>query len=584
MLRLAALTQWTVAIGPLFDGGFACYFGAIMLHSLFVKDFAIIDRAEVHFQTGLTALTGETGAGKSLLVDALMLLAGARADAGMVRHGAERAEVSAEFEIGALPWVQEWLRDREFDHQGSLVLRRVIRKDGSSRAWLNDSPVTIGNLRELSVGLLEIHGQHEHQALLHRGHQRELLDAFGDNGELLARVAALAERHRQLGLALAQLDQADRGDPDRLDYLRFQHDELARVALVAADFQALVEQHRRLASASTLIEGAERLHLGLADENAIAARLHRLIHEGQRLLSLDPSLGPVLDLLNAASIQLDEAVSSVQRYLAHADLDPARYAELDRQLATLHELGRKHRTPPSELGQRVAQLLIEIEQLQNAGSHRAALLAEQASIAADYAEAAQALTEKRTETAQLLSQGVSAILHELAISGGFTVHIETASEGISAEGRDQVEFLVEPNPGQPPRPLRKVASGGELARIALAIEVALLGSDAVPVMVFDEVDSGIGGATAEVVGRKLRQLGQGRAVLCVTHLAQVAAQAHTQIAVGKSVAAGNTRTDFNVVTGKQRVEEVARMLGGVQITRETRINAEQMLKKAAQSD
>ncbi len=555
-----------------------------MLRTLFVKDFAIIDRAEVHFQTGLTALTGETGAGKSLLVDALLLLAGARAETSMVRHGAERAELSAEFDLVALPRVRLWLSERELDADDTLVLRRVIRADGSSRAWLNDSPISIGNLRELSERLLEIHGQHEHQALLQRNHQRELLDAFGQHGELRTQVAALAQRHGQIVQNLADLAQAERGDPDRLDYLRFQHSELARVALSAEAFQTLIDQHRRLASAGALIEGAERLQQGLADESAIAPRLHRLISDAQRLLSLDPSLGNVLELLEAASIQLDEAASSVQRYLAHADLDPARYAELDQQLAILHELGRKHRTPPAELGQRVLQLAAEIEHLQHADSRRATLLAEQAGILADYARAATALSRRRGETALVLGRAVTAVLHELAIAGGFAVQIDSAADGVRADGRDEIDFLINANPGQPPRPLRKIASGGELARIALAIEVAAIGSDEVPVMVFDEVDSGIGGATAEVVGRKLRQLGQGRAVLCVTHLAQVAAQAHTQIAVSKSHHEGSTRTDFSVVAGKQRVEEIARMLGGLQITRETRANAEQMLKKAAQAD
>lgn len=557
-----------------------------MLRTLNVKDFAIIDRAEVHFQAGMTALTGETGAGKSLLVDALLLLAGARAEASMVRHGADRADLSAEFDLTALPAIRQWLAECELDAGERLVLRRVIRADGSSRAFINDSPVSIGKLREASEGLLEIHGQHEHQALLQRKHQRALLDAFGQHGELRAQVAALAKRHGQVLQALAELAQAERGDPDRLEYLRFQHGELARVALSAEAFQALLDQHRRLASASALIEGAERLQAGLADESAIAPRLHRLIIDAQRLSALDPSLGNVLELLEAASIQLDEAASNVQRYLAHADLDPARYAELDAQLASLHELGRKHRTAPAELAQRVAQLAAEIEQLQNAAGRRAVLLTEQSRIEAEYQSAARALSSKRAETALTLGQAVTQVLHELAIAGGLVVQVETSADGVSADGQDEIEFLIHANPGQPPRPLRKVASGGELARIALAIEVAAIGSDEVPVMVFDEVDSGIGGATAEVVGRKLRELGQGRAVLCVTHLAQVAAQAHTQIAVSKSHDAGATRTDFHAVSGRERVEEIARMLGGLQITRATRANAEQMLnlKKASRAN
>jgi len=554
-----------------------------MLRTLYVKDFAIIDRAEVTLTAGMTVLTGETGAGKSLLVDALLLLAGARADAGVVRHGADRAELWAEFDLRALPAAREWLRERELDEEDSLRLRRVIRADGTSRAYLNDSPVSLTLLREAAAHLVEIHGQHEHQALLTRKHQCSLLDGFGNHQEALADVARLARRHAEIGVAIAGLEQGERHDPERLDFLRFQHAELQRHALPAEEYARRVDDHRRLAHAATLIEGVERIagQIDGDDDGALQPRLLKLASETRRLAGLDPGLSNVAELLDAAVIQLGEAASELTGYLDSNDLDPERYAELDQQLGRLHELGRKYRTPAAELATKAEQLAGEVTRIEQAGGRRETLLQERADVLRDYQLAAQRLGALRRDSGVRLSSEVSALLAELAIAGRFEVQIVSDPDSVRADGSEEVEFLVSPNPGQPMRPLRKIASGGELARIALAIEVAAIGSDDVPVMVFDEVDSGIGGATAEVVGRKLRQLGKARQVLCVTHLPQVAAQGHQHLAVRKFSSDGNTRTEISEVQGKARVEEVARMLGGVELTRETRANADQMLKKAA---
>ncbi len=554
-----------------------------MLRSLYVKDFAIIDRAEITLTAGMTVLTGETGAGKSLLVDALLLLTGARADTGVVRHGADRAELLAEFDLRALPNAREWLRERELDEEETLRLRRVIRADGSSRAYLNDSPVSLGLLREAAEHLIEIHGQHEHQALLTKKHQRELLDAFGNHQALLTEVARWARQHAELEREIAALADGQHQDPERMAFLMFQQSELAKHALAPEEYARRIDDHRRLAHAATLIEGAERIAQQIDGDHdeAMQSRLVKLSNDCRRLAGLDPALNGVAELLDAAAIQLGEANSELERYLSSNDLDPLRYNELDQQLARLHDLGRKYRVPPAELVAKAAQLAAEVANIEQASGRREALLAQRAEVLRQYLQSAQRLTVQRQASARRLSKEVSAILHELAIAGSFDVQLDSNATLVRGEGFEEVEFLVSPNPGQPLRPLRKIASGGELARVALAIEVAAIGSDDIPVMVFDEVDAGIGGATAEVVGRKLRQLGKARQVLCVTHLPQVAAQGHQQFAVRKSTSDGNTQTAINQVSGKARTEEIARMLGGVELTKETRANAEQMLKKAA---
>jgi DNA repair protein RecN (Recombination protein N) len=554
-----------------------------MLRTLYVKDFAIIDRAEIALSSGMTVLTGETGAGKSLLVDALLLLTGARGDAGVVRHGADRAELSAEFDLRALPAAREWLRERELDEEESLRLRRVIRADGSSRAYLNDSPVSLTLLREAAEHLVEIHGQHEHQALLTRKHQRALLDAFGGHRAALAEVARWARRHAEIEREIAALADGEQHDPERVAFLQFQQSELQKHALSPEEYARQLDDHRRLAHAATLIEGAERIvqQLDGDQEDALQSRLVKLSGECRRLAGLDPALGSIAELLDAATIQLGEASSELERYLSSNDLDPDRYTELDRQLARLHDLGRKYRVAPAELAAKATQLAADLERIEQAGGRRDILLEQRNEVLKQYQLAARQLATQRQLSAKKLSAEVTALLHELAIAGQFEVQLEANTDLVRSEGYEEVEFLVSPNPGQPLRPLRKIASGGELARVALAIEVAAIGSDDIPVMVFDEVDSGIGGATAEVVGRKLRQLGQARQVLCVTHLPQVAAQGHQHFAVRKFSTEGDTQTAFNEVQGKARTEEVARMLGGVELTRETRANAEQMLKKAA---
>jgi DNA repair protein RecN (Recombination protein N) len=556
---------------------------ARMLQTLSVKDFAIVGEAEITFAGGMTAVTGETGAGKSLLVDALLLLAGQRADAGMVREGCERAELSASFALGDSPAALAWLRAEDFDEGDACQLRRVIRSEGTSRAWINGRPATLTQLQALAESLIEIHGQHEHQALLQRTHQLTLLDAYGGHGAERDRVAELATRWRALDTEIRRLS-GGQDHSERIALLEHQLAELDRHALTPAELDALNETHKRLANAGQLLQGSEAVAELLDGDSEFAAlrALTRAQNELGRLAQLDPALEPSRELLDAAAIQLGEAHSAIGRYRDGLELDPDRFAEIEAQIARLHELSRKHRVPAAELKAHAQTLRSELEALHGAGERLESLLREREDLRRDYAAAAAALSRKRLAAAKRLDRQVTALMAELGMAGGrFETELDIDDDATpNASGAERAEFLVSANPGQPPRPLRKVASGGELSRISLAIEVATLGMDVVGTMVFDEVDSGIGGAVAEVVGRKLRELGGKCQVLCVTHLAQVAAQAHAHLRVVKSSAANSTHIGIETLGVSARRDEIARMLGGVKITKETLAHAQQMLAGA----
>lgn len=557
-----------------------------MLSSLYVKDFAIVGEAEIAFGPGMTVVTGETGAGKSLLVDALLLLAGGRADASMVRHGCERAELSAEFDLAGRADLAGWLAAEDLDEDGACQLRRVIRSEGSSRAWINGRPVTLTQLKTLAEGLIEIHGQHEHQALLGRGQQLALLDGFGGHEAAVAEVARLARAWREAGARIAELSRG--ADPaERIEWLAHQVDELERHALAPEALAELEETHRRLANSGQLLQGCQALaeRLDGDDEFALARLVARAQSEVAHLAALDARLAPLAELVDAAQIQIAEASDSLARYQSALDLDPERLADAEAQLGKLHELARKHRVRMPELAAHAQSLREELDALRGAGASIAALQAEQQRLASEHAKAAKALTTKRAATAATLGSSVSALMAELGMAGGrFEVQLEpTGGEAPDPLGAERCEFLVSANAGQPLRALRKVASGGELARISLAVEVAALGSDAVGTMVFDEVDVGIGGAVAEIVGQKLRALGAQRQVLCVTHLPQVAAQGHAHLRVSKASDGATTHTRIDALGAASREDEVARMLGGIEITRETRAHARQMLQRAREA-
>jgi len=550
-----------------------------MLVSLFVKDFAIVREIEIAPVGGLTVVSGETGAGKSLLVDALMLLTGARADAGAVRHGAERAELVARFAPAADSPALAWLHENDLDEDAECQLRRVIRADGGSRAWINGRPATVAQLAALGALLVEIHGQHEHQALLDRRHQLALLDAFARHPEALAQLRDSARDWQRATQAITAL-QARGDSADRRLYLEHQIAELANENLASEAIENLLNEHRRQSHATTLIEGCGRAAVALAGD--LPDLLRRLRHELSRLVEHEPGLAEIDALLDGAQIQVDEAASALERLRDGFDLDPERLAALDARLARLHDLARKHRTTLPALAARQQALQQELDELGNSEAQLADLARARDDALARWRSAAAQVSAGRKDAATTLSTRVSAIMAGLGMAGGtFAASLEPIDgDAPQGDGAERVEFLVSANPGQPPRALRKVASGGELSRISLAIEVAAMGLDAVPTMVFDEVDTGIGGAVAEVVGQALRALGAERQVLCVTHLPQVAAQGHQHLRVSKADAGDGTQSRIEALDAQARVDELARMLGGVDITKATLAHARQMLDHA----
>lgn len=547
-----------------------------MLQQLLIRDFVIVDRLELEFGCGFGALTGETGAGKSILVDALSLALGARADASVVRLGAEKADVSAEFGVEPGSDLAQWLKANDFDAD-TCLLRRVVDAGGKSRAWLNGTVATLGQLREVAPFLCDIHGQHAHHALLRTDAQRKLLDTHAQ-AQLLVRE--LAERFsvwkklREARLAAEQDVAATTHERELLDW---QVKELAALAFDGQAWRETEQAQRRLAHAASLQEASESALAVLDREEA--SPLSALQHASARLTGLtscDAALGEVAQLFEGALIQLEESALALRRYREKLDPDPEKLAELDARIDAVSQMSRKHRVQPEELPEVLARLQARLDELTLAADP-AALAEREQEAAAAYRQQAQALSEVRRQAAAKLGEAVSQAMQSLAMEGGrFEIALTPLEEGAS-HGLENVEFLVTANVGQPLRPLAKVASGGELSRIGLALQVIASQSHAAGTLIFDEVDVGIGGRVAEIVGQMLKQLGADRQVLCVTHLPQVAARADWQWSISKETQGATTVSRVIRLDPQARVEEIARMLGGVNITSTTREHACEML-------
>jgi DNA repair protein RecN (Recombination protein N) len=549
-----------------------------MLRSLSIRDFVIVDRLELEFSRRFTVLTGETGAGKSILIEALALVLGERADAIVVRGGAERAEIGAEFGVEARPDITRWLAENDLTgDEGALLMRRVIESSGRSRGFINGHAATLAQLRELGERLVDIHGQDQHQSLGRAGAQRELLDAYGGLADAAAKVAELHgawQRRRESRIAFESNAAAFAAEREQLEW---QARELEALKFSADEWPELTAEHARLAHAASLIEAAQLAIEALSEgDRASLAQLNTVLNRLNVLLEYDSRLKVIIDSLEPARIQLQEAVYALRHYGERLDLDPQRMREVEGRLDAIHSTARKYRIPPAELPVKLETTQARLRELGEGGNVEALRKLEDEAHAACLTEARK-LSAGRKKAAKKLSEQVTTAMQELAMTGGqFEADLHAATE-LAAHGLEHVEFLVSAHKGMALQPLVKVASGGELSRLALAVQTVASRVAQVPTLIFDEVDAGIGGRVAEIVGRMLKQLGVRHQVMCVTHLPQVAAAADQQWQVTKTTANGKVLSRVTVLDRGQRVEEIARMLGGVKITETTRKHAAEML-------
>ncbi len=557
-----------------------------MLSLIRIRNYAVVDEVELEFDQGMSVMTGETGAGKSILVDALGLALGDRADASAVRQGTDRAEISVLFDCDADHPAAAWLREQGLDQDDCCLIRRLISAEGRSRAFVNSHPVTLQDLRTLGDFLVNIHGQHAHQSLRSASAQREILDFHGDHAALAQDVGDKFAAWQTLA---RELDRRRRGGQDReaqLELLRFQVQELERLDLADGELPELESERNRLANADRLASGLDAALSRIYEaEGGSAYELTAGAgRELQELATLDPALKATADMLTEAEIQLREAAADLARYRDRLEFDPQRLEWLEARLATINDLARKHKVDNDALVGLQDQLEAHIEEL-DAGAESLELLSERAERASgEYFDVAEQLSQARARAGTTLAERVSAQLRQLGLPHGrFRVALSPKPrERADAHGLDRIELQVTLNPGQDFGPISKVASGGELSRVSLALEVIAAGATSVPTLVFDEVDSGIGGGVAEIVGRRLRELATNRQVLCVTHLAQVASQGQHHFRVSKLTDGEHSRTNVRLLNADERVEELSRMLGGVEITETTRAHAEEMIERAGQ--
>lgn len=555
-----------------------------MLQTLALRDFVIVDQLELDFASGFTVLTGETGAGKSILLDALSLVLGERADSSQIREGCNRAEISALFRIDPtqIEHFNHWLDEQGFpseDDGQSLLLKRTVESNGRSRAFINGSVATLAQLREAGDQLVDIHGQHAHQLLLKGGAQRDLLDRHANHMDLVGEVS---QSFKTLSNSRRRLEQAENAGQDierERERLEWQLEELTELSPQDGEWTAIQSEHARLANGAKIMSGCQEAIDVLSDaDNSVESVLSKASGNMSALAEHDSALSDVSQALESAQIQVDEAVHSLNRYLQKLDLDPGRLNEVEERMQALHGAARKYRTEADDLPKllnETAERLDALTASQNIEALREKVKQEELA----YLKLAKQLSQKRSKAALDLGKQVTAAMQDLSMAGGqLEIALQALAEG-GAHGLEQIEFLVAGHAGSTPRALAKVASGGELARISLAISVITSKASFTPTLIFDEVDAGIGGAVAETVGKLLRQLGESHQILCVTHLPQVAAQGNHHLKVSKSQAGDKTLSQVSPLGRAERVEEVARMLGGATITDTTRRHARELLEQ-----
>ncbi len=555
-----------------------------MLQTLSLRDFVIVDQLELDLSSGFTVLTGETGAGKSILLDALSLALGERADSSQIREGCNRAEISALFRIDPqlIQHFNQWLDEQGFpiDDEGqTLLLKRTVESNGRSRAFVNGSVATLAQLREAGDQLVDIHGQHAHQLLLKGGAQRELLDRHANHMDLVAEVSQLFKTLNESRRKLEQAENAGQDIERERERLEWQLEELSELSPQEGEWASIQGEHARLANGAKIISGCQEAIDVLSDaDNSVESILSKASTNMSALAEHDATLSAISEALESAQIQIDEAVHSLNRYLQKLDLDPAHLSEVEERMQALHGAARKYRTEADDLPKLLLDTTERLEALtasQNIEALREKVKQEELA----YLKQAKQLTQKRNKAALDLGKQVTAAMQDLSMAGGqLEIALQPLNEG-GAHGLEQIEFLVAGHAGSTPRSLAKVASGGELARISLAISVITSKAAFTPTLIFDEVDAGIGGAVAETVGKLLRQLGESHQILCVTHLPQVAAQGNHHLKVSKSQEGDTTLSQVMPLGRSERVEEVARMLGGATITDTTRRHARELLEQ-----
>jgi len=576
-----------------------------MLSYLNIKNFAIIEDLELDLHPGMTALTGETGAGKSIIIDSLEFVLGAKTDTTIIRNGAERCEVTAIFDINNLPRITEWLIDKELDSENECILRRVVTKDGRSKNTINGHHATQQIIRELGELLLDIHGQHEHQALLSSERQRELLDAYADSKILFLETKKLYFAWLKAKKDLIEMQSVAENYPAKIEFLTHQLAELENINV--NNLEKLRKDQQQLANAQDIITTMNNAVSMLVDNDtaAIISALCASRNQLEKILELHPKLSAVINLLNNSIINAEEATSELRHLISSTELDQDRLEQIEQELTTIHDLARKHHVKPEELIQVRDNLQTQLQRITDATTDFQKLEAEIKNLENAYLESATALSAKRQAASATLNHLISEKLPTLGMSGGeFCIELEpilktekfagektsssqhelrgikkneTLKQSFSSSGLERINFLVATNPGQPLLALNKIASGGELSRISLAIEVEIATKEITPTLIFDEIDSGIGGKTAAIVGQLLRKLGVATQVICVTHLAQVAAQAHHHLLVEKQSDLNHTAIKITNLSIKERYDEIARMLGGMKITKHTLAHAQELL-------
>jgi DNA repair protein RecN (Recombination protein N) len=554
-----------------------------MLQSLSIRDFVIVSQLDLEFDAGFTVLTGETGAGKSILIDALSLALGASGEGGVTRAGCDKAEISAIFSIANNAEAKQWLMQAEMEPEADeLLLRRVMFADGRSRAFINGATVTVAQLKELGELLVDIYSQNAHHSLLKLATQRNVLDSFAGLSALATQVAVDYKVWYQLNQQRLETEKNAQQYADELADLRDKTRELSQCSISQIEWEALQQEHTRLSNGASLMTGGEQCRELLSEGELSAMRLlSQVQHKLQSLSEFDSAITEATETLNSAIIQLEEADRFLNRYLQRTELDPASLAELDSKIQNIHNVSRKYRVKPDALADLLAQSqvrMVELESFANDGE----LAGNEAQVLANYTQNAQKLSDGRKEAATKLSTQITTEMQRLSLSGG-KFEVALTAQSPTANGLEQIEFLVAGHAGVAARPLNKVASGGELSRISLAIRVVTAQKESIPTMIFDEVDVGIGGGVAEVVGQLLKQLGEQkvgqRQVLVITHLPQVAALGKHHLRVSKSQANGQTLSTIERLDDVERIEEIARMLGGIEITETTRQHAKEMLAK-----